>query len=205
RARASAQRGVIVGDRACHNGVVGSHEPAIDRPRQNGTRPAGSDYVTPGGRQFATSCVVGYRVLDWRRANTLLRQVEVNRITVALAFTAALVAGYAAPSRAGGINLNGPHYNLNIIGVENPKTDPMTGGDRHTIFVALGSKTSSVTSRIYLTPGSFAVCDGNAFDTATACDGSLVAQQGAVFQLPCDTAVQTDTGSSSGRLTLPIF
>ena len=128
-----------------------------------------------------------------------------NRITVALAFTAALVAGYAAPSVAGGIDLNGPHYNLNIIGVENPKTDPMTGGDRHTIFVALGSKTSSVTSRIYLTPGPFAVCDGNAFDTATACDGSLVAQQGAVFQLPCDTAVQTDTGCASGGLSYQIW
>jgi len=105
----------------------------------------------------------------------------VNRINVVLACAAVLVAGYAAPSRAGGINLSGPHYNLNIIGVENPKTDPMTGGDRHTIFVALGSKTSSVTSRIYLTPGPFAVCDGNAFDAATACDGSIVAQQGAVF------------------------
>ena len=128
-----------------------------------------------------------------------------NRINVVLACAAVLVAGYAAPSRAGGINLSGPHYNLNIIGVENPKTDPMTGGDRHTIFVALGSKTSSVTSRIYLTPGPFAVCDGNAFDAATACDGSIVAQQGAVFQLPCDTAVPTDTGCANGGLSYQIW
>ncbi|OLB10399.1 MAG: hypothetical protein AUH10_12325 [Gammaproteobacteria bacterium 13_2_20CM_66_19] len=99
---------------------------------------------------------------------------------------------------AGGINLNGPHYNLNIIGVENPKTDAMTGGDRHTIFVALGAKNSAVTSRIYLTPGPFAVCDGNAFDPAYACDGTLLAQQGAVFQLPCDTAVTTTNGCASG-------
>jgi len=86
--------------------------------------------VTAGGRQLATSCVAGYRVLGWRRSNTLVREVDVNRINVVLACAAVLVAGYAAPSRAGGINLSGPHYNLNIIGVENPKTDPMTGGDR---------------------------------------------------------------------------
>ena len=70
---------------------------------------------------------------------------------------AVLAAAVATPSLAGGIDLNGPHYNLNIIGAENPKTDAMTGGDRHTIFVALGAKNSAVTSRIYLTPGPFAV------------------------------------------------
>ena len=71
----------------------------------------------------------------------------------------------------------------------------MTGSDRHTIFVALGSKNSAVTSRIDLTPGPFEVCDGNGFDPASACDGSLVTQQnGAVFQLPCDAAVPTATG-----------
>ena len=112
-------------------------------------------------------------------------------------------AAAAAPSLAGGINLNGPHYNLNIIGVENPKTDAMTGGDRHTIFVGLGAKNSAVTSRIYLTPGPFGVCDGNAFDPAYACDGTVVAQQGAVFQLPCDTAVPTDTACSEGTFSAP--
>ena len=102
--------------------------------------------------------------------------------------------GFAASAAAEGINLNGPHYNLNIIGVENAKTSPMTGSDRHTIFVALGNKDSSVTSKIYLTPGTFDVCDGNAFDTAYSCTGAVVAGQGAVFQLPCNTAVPTDTG-----------
>ena len=111
---------------------------------------------------------------------------------------AVLAAAVATPSLAGGIDLNGPHYNLNIIGVDNPKTDVMTGSDRHTIFVALGAKNSAVTSRIYLTPGPFAVCDGNAFDPAYACDGTLLAQQGAVFQLPCDTAVTTTNGCASG-------
>jgi len=102
----------------------------------------------------------------------------------------------AAPAVAGGINLSGPHYNLNIIGVTNPKTQPLTGGDRHTIFVAL-NKSGSVTSKIYLTPGPFAVCDGNAFDPAYACDGTQIAAQGAVFQLPCDTATTATTGTET--------
>ena len=112
--------------------------------------------------------------------------------------TAVLVAtGFAAPALADGINLKGPHYNLNIIGVENPKSDPMTGSDRHTIFVGLGRK-ASVTSNIYLVPGPFEVCDGNAFDAAHSCTGQVLANEGAVFQLPCNTAVATDTGCPGG-------
>jgi hypothetical protein len=113
--------------------------------------------------------------------------------------TAVLVvaAGLAAPASAGGINLNGPHYNLNIIGVENPKTAPLTGSERHTIFVGLG-KQSKVTSNIYLAPGSFGVCDGNAFDAARSCTGDVIAKQGAVFQLPCNSAVPTDRGCPDG-------
>ena len=81
--------------------------------------------------------------------------------------------------------------------MENPKTSPMVSGDRHTIFVGLG-KNDTVTSRIYLTPGPFDVCDGNAFDPAYACTGSQVASQGAVFQLPCNSATPTDTGCAAG-------
>src|SRR5262244_2339732 len=92
---------------------------------------------------------------------------------------------------------NGAHYNLNIIGVENPKTSPMTGSDRHTIFVGLGSK-ATVTSRIYLTQGDFQVCDGNAFDAATDCSGNTVSGQGAVFQLPCNTNVPADITCAAG-------
>jgi hypothetical protein len=108
--------------------------------------------------------------------------------------------GLAAPASADGINLNGPHYNLNIIGVENPKTVPMTGSERHTIFVGLG-KHSSVASHIYLAPGPFAVCDGNAFDAARSCSGEVVANKGAVFQLPCNSAVQTERGCSDGTFS----
>jgi hypothetical protein len=120
---------------------------------------------------------------------------------------ASLVAGLAfgvglsATGLAGGINLSGPHYNLNIIGVENPKSSPMTGSDRHTIFVGL-SKNDTVTTRIYLTPGPFQVCDGNGFDPAYACDGTIVGRSdGAVFQLPCNTAVPTDTGCADGTVS----
>ena len=35
---------------------------------------------------------------------------------------------------------SGAHYNLNIIGVENPKNSDMTGSNRHTIFVPLTSR-----------------------------------------------------------------
>jgi len=106
-------------------------------------------------------------------------------------------AGLVSPVFGAGIGLSGPHYNLNIIGVENPKNSDMTGSDRHTIFVGLG-KNGGTTSKIYLTPGPFQVCDGNAFDAAYSCDGSKVAAQGAVFQLPCDTATPTDTGCPPG-------
>jgi len=115
--------------------------------------------------------------------------------------TAVFVAtGFAAPALADGINLKGPHYNLNIIGVENPKTAPMTDSERHTIFVGLGRK-SSVTSHIYLVPGPFGVCDGNAFDAANSCTGEVIANQGAVFQLPCNSAVPTDSGCPGGTFS----
>ncbi len=96
---------------------------------------------------------------------------------------------------------NGAHYNLNIIGVENPKTDPLTGSDRHTIFVALGNKNSAVTSKIYLTQGDFQVCDGNAFDAAYDCSGNQIQSQGAVFQLPCNTNIPADITCAAGTVS----
>ena len=96
---------------------------------------------------------------------------------VAVALPALAQTGNGAPS--------GPHYNLNIIGVEKGKTADMTNSQRHTIFVAL--KNGEVPSKIYLTRGEFQVCDGNAFDPAFDCDGNQVQGTGAVFQLPCNT------------------
>src|SRR5213080_798596 len=98
----------------------------------------------------------------------------------------------------------GAHYTLNIIGVQNPKTDPLTGSDRHTIFVALGNKNSAVTSKIYLTQGDFQVCDGNAFDAAYDCSGNQIQSQGAVFQLPCNTNIPADITCAAERCRRPM-
>ena len=112
----------------------------------------------------------------------------------------ALIAGIIAPVLAGGGNNapTGPHYNLNIVGVSNPKTAPMTDSSRHTIFVGLGQSDTKVTSKIYLMPGSFDVCDGNAFDPAFDCLGAQIQSQGAVFQLPCNTATPSDITCALG-------
>jgi hypothetical protein len=106
-------------------------------------------------------------------------------IAVGVALPALAQTGNGAPS--------GPHYNLNIIGVEKGKTADMTDSQRHTIFVALGTKNAEVTSKIYLTRGEFRVCDGNAFDPAFDCAGEPVGNgDGAVFQLPCNTNLPGD-------------
>lgn len=88
----------------------------------------------------------------------------------------------------------GPHYNLNIIGVTQGKKAPMTGTDRHTIFVPL--VTGSSGADIYLTQGPFTVCDGNGFDAATDCSGRRVGSQGAVFQLPCNSTITATAGTT---------
>jgi hypothetical protein len=110
-----------------------------------------------------------------------------------LVMASALAFAVAAPAWAAGNGApSGSHYSLNIIGVSKAKTADMTDSDRHTIFVALGTKSSAVTSKIYLTQGDFTVCDGNAFDAATDCAGNTIASQGAVFQLPCNLNISLD-------------
>jgi hypothetical protein len=99
---------------------------------------------------------------------------------------------FAMPLMAQNLKLSGPHYNLNIIGVEKAKTSDMQDSNRRTIFVALG-KTQGVTTNIYLVPGSdFKVCDGNGFDAAVDCNGNVKGGNGAVFQLPCNTNIPND-------------
>ncbi len=112
--------------------------------------------------------------------------------TFALVFALTLTLGYGF-AFAGNDAPSGKHYNLNIIGVDNPKTADMTGSNRHTIFVALGKKNASVATRIYLTEGEFCVCDGNGFDAAYSCqvdeggDPIVIGRNyGAVFQLPAN-------------------
>lgn len=64
---------------------------------------------------------------------------------------------------------NGPHYNLNIIGVPHNKTADMTNSDRHTIFVPLGANGDIRSCQILVVrnaanPDQFEVLDGNATD-----------------------------------------
>ena len=59
-----------------------------------------------------------------------------------------------------GQGLSGPHYNLNIIGVANPKTADMTDTSRHTLFVPL----SGSVKISYVAGTEFQVLDGNCTD-----------------------------------------
>ena len=85
---------------------------------------------------------------------------------------------------------SGAHYNLNIIGVSNPKNANMTASG-HVIFVPLSGKT-----KINLYPGDFEVLDKNGTDGTAA------------FQLPvADTDVNTcvDGVCGSGVTTYSVF
>lgn len=87
--------------------------------------------------------------------------VVVSLAVVVGAVSAVLATGNGAPS--------GAHYNLNIIGVQNPKTADMTDSSGHVIFVALNGKT-----KINLVEGpEYAVLDKNGTDS-----------NGALLQLP---------------------
>jgi hypothetical protein len=112
------------------------------------------------------------------------------------------IPGFAQQTITGNGAPSGAHYDLNIIGVTNGKNPPLTGSNRHTIFVPLvsdqGGLDTDVASGtdILLTQGPFTVCDGNAFDAAYNCSGAKIANQGAVFQLPCNTNITTATGTT---------
>jgi len=82
-----------------------------------------------------------------------------KRLILAIAIIAGLTL--AAPTFAQvGQGLSGPHYNLNIIGVKNPKTTPMDDTDRHTLFVPL----SGSVKISYVAGTEFQVLDGNCTD-----------------------------------------
>lgn len=81
-----------------------------------------------------------------------------------LAVVLLLVLG-ALPASAGNGAPNGPHFNLNLIGVPQGKTGDFDSGRR--IFIPLEGKVD-----IYLQEGDFAVVDGNGTDGE------------AMFQLP---------------------
>ena len=91
------------------------------------------------------------------------------------------VTGNGAPS--------GQHYNLNIIGVQNPKTADMDGSNGHVIFVPLVGK-----AKIELMKApegeSFAVLDANGTDGP------------AIFQLPDPGLVPYLVGDTEGKDTI---
>src|SRR5438105_11513525 len=97
-----------------------------------------------------------------------------KRLLIALAVATSLISMASLPALAGtGTTGNGapsgPHYNLNIIGIE--KGGSASGGsDGHTLFVPLSGKTC----QINLFEGSFQVLQPNC----------LNADNTAQFQLP---------------------
>jgi hypothetical protein len=110
----------------------------------------------------------------------------------------ALLSSAPAFAQNGNGALGGAHYELHLIGVTYGKNPPLTGSNRHTIFVPLDTAQDDPVpgTDIWLTQGPFAVCDGNAFDAAYDCNGTQIAKQGAVFQLPCNTNITTATGTT---------
>ncbi len=86
---------------------------------------------------------------------------------LAILFAALLLASLTAGSVAAGNGApSGPHYNLNVIAVENAKTASMTDSERHTIFVPLTGN-CQIKLAESLT-GEFNVLDGNCFDSDAA-------------------------------------
>ncbi len=111
-----------------------------------------------------------------------MKKAIVILFTLVLAIPFTFVMAFAGNLDTGG-TLSGGHYNLNILGKEDCKSEDMTDSNRHTIFVLLNESppaptdpttintTLSRKNRIFLQEGPFQVIDGN------ACDG-------AIFQLP---------------------
>ena len=88
-------------------------------------------------------------------------------IMVALLFVACPVQAAA--------DMNGPHYNLNVIGVQKDKVKDVSAwynGDRHTMFVPLQRKVNIYMTQSTVAGDDFAVLDAN------GCDNN-----GASFQL----------------------
>jgi hypothetical protein len=140
-------------------------------------------------------------------------------MTKPVVFTAAFLA-LALPvfAQTGNGAPSGPHYDLNLIGVDQAKKPPLNNGNRHTIFVPLNSNSldgpdvdTAPGHDIWLIQGpNFTVCDGNAFDTAYDCNGQPIVPpgfsaqspaQGASFTLPCNNLITAATGTTLAPCT----
>ncbi len=131
-------------------------------------------------------------------------------LIVVLTFACALaltVPALGQDMTGNGLDVNGKHYNLNILGKE---ADHCPGADKdnsngHTIFVWLNTSIGDLNGKfinainhnnlIFLQEGPFAVIDGN------ACKDS----GGAIFQLPCDNAEVTYTRPEGCDTTYTIW
>jgi hypothetical protein len=133
--------------------------------------------------QDVIDCVVKVFTVDSRLKDRKMnltskkfgRSIKMKRIIIAslvIAMVVGIGIAFADKDVTGNGCPSGAHYNLNIIGVDNPKTAPMTGTSGHTIFVKLYGKTKI---NLALAPEgeSFMVLDRNGTDG-----------NGAKFQLP---------------------
>src|SRR5262249_11495550 len=114
------------------------------------------------------------------------RRIAVRKPFWLLTLSALLLCAGPVFAQTGNLAPAGPHYELNIIGVDQTKKPQLVGTNRHVIYVPLvtagfggpgsGQDTDPVPGNdIWLVQGAdFTVCDGNAFDRAWNCDGSPV-------------------------------
>ena len=90
------------------------------------------------------------------------------RTTLCLAAALAVAAAPELPGQTGNGAPSGPHYNLNIIGVSHDKNPNMNASSGNVIFVDLGTKDVTVSTKILLSQsadaGTFAVLDKNGTD-----------------------------------------
>ena len=110
-------------------------------------------------------------------------------IAIVLAVTLVTTMSGVALAGVGNEVPSGPHYTLNIIGMDKQKNSNIGCGEGHRIFVQL-SKTSRVTTRILLTEGDFGVIDCNGTDGTAA------------FQLPNPDPENTGTTEYSVYIKL---
>lgn len=92
-------------------------------------------------------------------------------IALAVVMAISLCTGIAFAGRGNDLP-SGPHYNLNIIGVQNPKTADMKDSSGHVIFINLTGN-----SKIYLK-------ETTSFDNLQVLDANGTDGDGAKFQLP---------------------
>jgi len=124
-----------------------------------------------------------------------------KKVVVFLLLLGAVSLLTALPAGAGTGNgaPSGQHFNLNVIGVANPKTTPMTDSHRHTIFVPLQGTCGIGLTQTPNWDGTyqnsdFAVLDGNCFDKGITVNGSTINYSlSAGFQLPPPDPTGTGT------------